>query len=458
MPSFRPPLWALRAAIVSFWRDEAAPRFWPDGILLIDNGHVAAIGDHSELAPKLPAEVRVEHFPDLLIAPGFVDAHVHFPQIDRIGAHGAQLLDWLERYIYPAEARLSDGDFAKDLAKFFVAELLRHGITTALVFAASQKQSADSLFAAARAKDMRLIGGQVLMDRGAPDEVLVPAEIAAEQSSALIRKWHGKGRLGYAITPRFAVTSSDRQLELAGKLHSRFPDTLVHTHLSENPREVALVRELFPDHRDYFDVYARHGLAGPRSVFAHCVHLSDGEWRDLAKAGSAIAFCPGSNLFLGSGLFDHSRARRMGIRVGLGSDVGAGDSLSPFAAQKDAYRVGQMRGDNLHPFDAFRMATLGGAEALGLDHLIGGLEPGKEADFVLIDRAATPLLARRLRSVADKSWSADLADTFKSWSADLADTLFALSILGEDRMIARTYVAGRLVHRRASPRRRLPPL
>lgn len=437
-------IWALRAAIVTFWRGEAQPRFWADGVLLIDNGHIGAIGDYTALAAALPEDVPITHFPDGLIAPGFVDAHVHFPQIDRIGAHGAQLLDWLERFIFPAEARLADPAFAQDLANFFVGELLRHGVTSALVFAASQKHSADALFKAARARNMRLIGGQVLMDCGAPHELLVPAEIAAGQSASLIRQWRGRGRLGYAITPRFAVTSSRLLLELAGRLHAEFPDTLVHTHLSENPREVALVRELFPECSDYLDVYARHGLAGQRSVFAHCVHLSDGEWRDLAKAGSAIAFCPGSNLFLGSGLFDHARARQRGVRVGLGSDVGAGDSLSPFSAQKDAYRVGQMRGDSLHPFDAFRMATLGGAEALGLDHLIGGLEPGKEADFVLIDPRAGPLLARRLRPGADESQS-----------PDLADMLFALSILGDDRMIARTYVAGRLVHRRPSPRRRL---
>lgn len=411
--------------------------------MLIDGGHVVDIGDYAGLAPKLPAGLPVTHFPSGLLAPGFVDSHVHFPQIDCIGAHGAQLLDWLERHIFPAEARLSDPVFALELAHFFVGELLRHGVTSALVFAASQKQSADALFTAARARNMRLIGGQVLMDRGAPEALLVPAEVAADETAELVRQWHGRGRLGYAITPRFAVTSSPKQLELAGKLHAAFPDTLVHTHLSENLREVALVRELFPECGGYFDLYARNGLAGRRSVFAHCVHLSDGEWRGLAHAGSAIAFCPGSNLFLGSGLFDHKRARHMGIRVGLGSDVGAGDSLSPFAVQKDAYRVGQMRGDVLHPFEAFRMATLGGAEALGLDHLVGGLEPGKEADFVLIDPAASPLLARRLSRQADESSS-----------PDLADTLFALSILGDDRMIARCWVAGRLVHRRAIPRRR----
>jgi guanine deaminase len=404
-----------------------AVRHEADGLLVIEDGIVAARGDFATLAPRFPG-LAVERVAGLIV-PGFVDAHVHYPQIDRIAAHGAQLLDWLDRHIFPAEQAFADRAHADETAAFFLDELLRNGTTSALVFATVHAPSVDALFEAALARDMRIVSGKVLMDLG-PEGLRDTCMQGRAESEALIARWRGRGRLGYAVMPRFALTSSDAQLESAAALVAAHPDALLHTHLAENRRELDAVAARFSTAADYLDVYDRFGLVGPRSVFAHGVHLDDRALGRMAEAGAGIAFCPSSNLFLGSGLFDLARATDHGVRLGLGSDVGAGTSLSLLATQGEAYKVGQMRGCALDPFRALHLATAGGAGLLGLADRIGALEPGQEADFVVLDGASTPLLARRTAG------------------RPLAERLFALQILGDDRAIAATYLAGRLAHRR----------
>ena len=402
-----------------------------DGLLLIEDGHVAAFGAWADLAPDLPAEAELTELPGKLITPGFVDAHTHYPQTDVMAAWGSQLLDWLNNHTFPAEMAFADRAHADEAAGFFLDQLLRNGATTALVFCTVHKTSVDALFEAALARGMRLVAGKVLMDRGAPEGLLDTVETGRADTEALIRTWRGRGRLGYAVTPRFAVTSSDAQLAMAGEVAAAHPDILIHTHLSENLSEIDRVAELFPGTKDYLDVYARHGLVGPRSVFAHCVHASDDALRRMAAAGASAAFCPSSNLLLGSGLFSLRQACRCGVNVALGTDVGAGSSFSQLAMMGEAYKVGQLAGEPLDPFQAFYTATLAGARALKLDDRIGNLQPGKEADFLVIDPAATPLLERRM--AAARSWR---------------EKLFALSLLADDRAISQTFLAGRRAHRR----------
>ena len=400
----------------------------PDGLLVVEDGHVVACGTFTETAERY-SDLETEHFPGHLLVPGFVDTHIHYPQTDRIASHGEQLLAWLERHIFPAEAAFASRGHADAVAAFFLDELLRNGTTSALVFPTVHPQSVDALFEAALARGMRIVSGKVLMDQG-PPSLKDDVESGRGDTEALIARWRGRGRLGYAVTPRFVLTSSDEQLRAAGEIVAAHPEVLLHTHLSENLGEIAAVAGRFPDAADYLDVYDRFGLVGPRSVFAHCVHMSETAMARMAEAGSGIAFCPSSNLFLGSGLFDLALADRHGVRVGIGTDVGAGTSFSLLGTLGEAYKICQMRGTSLDPFRALHLATAGGARLLGVADRIGGLRPGQEADFVLLDPAATPLLARRTAG------------------ANLHDRLFALQILGDDRAVARTYVAGRLAHAR----------
>jgi guanine deaminase len=420
-------LTAFRAELLSVPEDparagDAAIRHHPDGLLVIENGLVVAFGDDADLAPRF-SDVPVETLPGLVV-PGFVDTHIHYPQTDRVASYGDQLLAWLEHHIFPAEAAFADRGHADRVAAFFLDELLRNGTTSALVFATVHAQSVSALFEAALARNMRIVSGKVLMDLG-PETLHDSVESGRAETESLIARWRGRGRLGYAVTPRFALTSSDAQLAGAGALLAAHPDALLHTHLAENRDEIAAVTARFSSARDYLDVYDRFGLVGPRSVFAHCIHLDDRAMARMGEAGASIAHCPTSNLFLGSGLFDLARADAHGVKVGIGTDIGAGTSFSMLATLGEAYKVGQMRGASLDPFRALHLATAGGARTLGLGDRIGGLQPGQEADFVVLDCAATPLLARRTAG------------------ATLADRLFALQILGDDRAIARTYVAGR---------------
>lgn len=398
--------------------------YFDDGILVVEDGRIADLGPTAAIAKKL-GDTRVTELDDKLILPGLIDCHVHFPQLDIIASYGEQLLDWLERYAYPAEMCFADIDYARNAAAFFLDELLANGTTTAAVFATVHAHSADALFDAAAERDMRLVAGKVLMDRNCPKNLRDTAESAYSESKALIEKWHGHGRLGYAITPRFALTSSDAQLAAAGKLAAEYPDTWVHTHLSENHAEIEAVAKQFPDRASYLDVYDHAGLVRERSIFAHCLHLDTDDRERLAECGGAIAFCPTSNLFLGSGLFDLRAMTEARLRVGIGSDVGGGTSLSLLQTLGEAYKVLQLQHQNLPPARALYLATLGGARALYLDDRIGNFAPGKEADFVVIDPAGSRLSQRRLAS-----------------SADAANALFALLYLGDERHIAQTYVNG----------------
>lgn len=425
---------AYRAALAWMVDDprtagEAACVHHPDGLLLVEDGHVAAAGDWAALSPTLTAGTPVEHLPGHLLTPGFVDAHVHFPQTDMIGAPGGPLLGWLERSAFPTERAFADLAYARDTAEAFLGELLRNGTTTAMVFGSVHREATAALFEAALARNMRLIAGKSMMDLG-PEGLSETCEGGQANTAALIRDWGSRGRLGYAITPRFALSSSDAQLASAGALLARHDHVWMQTHLAENPRELTLVAQRFPD-RDYLAVYDRFGLVGPRSVFAHCLHMTDRALHRMAGAGAAIAHCPSSNLFLGSGLFDLARADAHGVKTALGTDVGAGTSFSILRTAGLALQVAQLRGATVDPLRAFYLATLGGARALGLADRIGGFETGREADFVALDLAATPLLARRLKG-----------------ATDLADILTALMILGDDRTVAATWVAGVRRHQR----------
>ena len=428
---------AYRASLLHALEDpcqapaEVAWAFHEDGLLVVEDGYVAAFGPYTDIVPSLDAETPVEDLSGRLITPGFVDAHIHYPQTDVIAAWGSQLLDWLTHHTFPAEQAFADRAHADEAAAFFCDELLRNGTTSALVFGTVHKTSVDALFEAALLRNMRLIGGKVLMDRNAPAGLTDTVETGRADSEALIRAWRGRGRLGYAVTPRFAVTSSDAQLAMAGELAAAHPDVLIHTHMSENLDEIARVGELFPNHRDYLDVYAQFGLVTERSVFAHCVHAEPDALHRMKAAGASAAFCPSSNLLLGSGLFSLKQACDCGVTVGLGTDVGAGASFSLLHMMGEAYKVGQLGGEALDPLHAFYLATLAGARALRIDSQVGNLAPGKEADFLVLDLAATPLMARRTAG-----------------ARTIAEKLFVLSIVGDDRAIERTYLAGRLAHAR----------
>lgn len=427
---------AYRAAILHSLADPAevgaanSYQYFEDGVLLVADGKVEQVGPAAELLPKL-AGVQVQHYPDALITPGFIDTHIHYPQTGMIASYGEQLLDWLNTYTFPTEKQFEDKSHASDVAAIFLKELLRNGTTTALVFGSVHAQSVDAFFEAAEKLNLRMIAGKVLMDRNAPDYLTDTPQSGYADSRALIERWHGKGRLHYAVTPRFAPTSSPEQLELAGKLFGEFPDLYMHTHLSENRKEIEWVKELFPERKGYLDVYDHHRLIGPRAVFAHGVHLCDDECRRLADTGSAVAFCPTSNLFLGSGLFDLNKLEEHGVRVGLGTDVGAGTSFSQLQSLNEAYKVMQLQGKKLDPFKSLYLATLGGANALYLDDKLGNFLPGKDADFVVLDYQATPLISYRMQQ-----------------ARTLEERLFALTMLGDDRAVKETFAAGVSVHQR----------
>ena len=429
---------AIRASILDIAKVVDRPediedniRFIEDGLLLVENGRIEWIGPWQEGRDKVPASVRVRSYPGKLVVPGFIDTHIHYPQAEMVGAYGEQLLEWLNNYTFPTEARYKDKDYSREMSAFFIKQLLRNGTTTALVFGTVHPESVDGLFEEAEKINMRMIAGKVMMDRNAPDYLLDTPEISYNQTKALIEKWHKRGRLLYAITPRFAPTSTPEQLAMAGKLKREYPDTYLHTHLCENKDEIAWVKELYPEQDGYLDVYHHHGLTGDKSVFAHCIHLEDKEWDCLQETDSSIAFCPTSNLYLGSGLFKLQEAWQRKIKVGMGTDIGAGTTFNMLQTLNEAYKVMQLQQHRLSAFEAFYLATLGGAKSLSLDHLIGNFEVGKEADFVVIDPCSTPLQQLRYDS-----------------SKDLAEKLFMLMTLGDDRSIYRTYVDGRLVYER----------
>ena len=429
----------LRAELLSFDADPGdgdtpAPgsvRHFKDGALWIEDGRIRAVGDYATLAPTLSPRVKVVDHRGKLITPGFIDSHVHYVQLEIMASYGRQLLDWLNHYTFPEELEFASREHAEALSEAFLDELLRVGTTTAQVFCSSHPVSVDAFFAASQRRGLRMLAGKVLMDRNAPAGLTDDTLGGLRDSERLIRDWHGKGRLGYSLTPRFAPTSTRAQLDATGGVLRNDPSLWLQTHLAENTGELDWVAELFPGSRDYLAVYEQSGLVGPRSTFAHGIHLDQQMRGRLAERGANLAFCPSSNLFLGSGLFDRLAARDAGLNVSYASDVGGGTDLSALATLKAAYQVGQLRGQPLTAWQGFYGLTLGNARALSLDAHIGRLAPGLEADCVVLDPAATPLLARR----AARSRSLD-------------ETLFALMMLGDDRSVAETWAGGRLQHRR----------
>lgn len=405
--------------------DRPAYRYVEDGALLVRDGRIAAVGTSAEVAPLAPGAEVADHRPHLIL-PGFIDPHIHFPQVQVIGSWGAQLLDWLNAYVFVEEAKFADPAVAGAMAPRFFDELLRHGTTTAAAFCSVHPASVEAFFAEALRRNMRMIGGKVMMDRHAPEGLRDTAQGGYDETKALIAAWQGRGRLHYAISPRFAITSSEAQMEAAGALIAEHPELHVQTHLSENRAECDFARSLFPFARDYTAIYERYGFLGPRSLFGHCVHLSDREIGALAEAGSIAVFNPTSNLFLGSGLFDLARLQRACLRVAVATDVGAGTSYSMLRTMDEAYKILQLQGQRLAPLMSFYMMTLGNARALGLDAHIGSLSPGADADLVVLDSRATPAMALR-------------AETAR----DLAEELFILQTMGDDRAVRETYVAGR---------------
>jgi len=428
---------AYRAAIVHSLADpaevgvEASYEYFADGLMLVKDGRIVALGNAEDLLATLADDVEVVTYDDALITAGFIDTHIHLPQTGMIGSYGEQLLDWLNTYVFPCEKQFEDPEHSAQVADIFLNELLRNGTTTALVFGSRHKESVEALFSAAEKLNLRLIAGKVMMDRNAPDYLVDTAQSSYDDSKALIERWHGKGRLHYAVTPRFAPTSTPEQMTLAGQLLTEYPDLYLQTHISENLKEIEWVKALFPEHKNYLDVYDHFNLLGQRSVFAHGVHLCDEECERLAETGSAIAFCPTSNLFLGSGLFDLPMAERHKVNVGLGTDVGAGTSFSLLHTLNEAYKVMQLQGARLSPFKSLYLATLGGARALRLEDKIGNLQAGSEADFVVLDFNATPLLSYRMKQ-----------------ATSIEEQLFVLMTLGDDRTVSETYSAGVLVHKR----------
>jgi guanine deaminase len=421
----------------------ASHQYIADGLVAMSQGRITAMGEAGALLPGLPPGATVHHYPDDLVIAGFIDAHIHYPQTQVIASNGAQLLDWLETYTYVEEQKFAAPDHAARIARFFLDELCRNGTTTAAVYCTVHAASVDAFFTESARHGMRMVAGKVLMDRNAPPPLCDTAERGFAESEALIARWHGKGRQHYAVTPRFALTSTEAQLQTAGELLKAYPDVLLQTHLSENPREIELVRAAFPGARDYVDVYDRFGLLGPRSLFGHCLHLTEAERARLSESGSVAVFCPTSNLFIGSGLFDLALARdaRFPLRIGLATDVGGGTSYSMLRTADEANKVLQLQGQSLPALQVFYMLTLGNARALGLEDRIGTLAPGSDADVVVLDTRATPAMAHRMETVA----------------GDLADELFVLMTLGDDRAVRATYVAGALVPALAETRHTTTP-
>lgn len=423
---------ALRGRLLWFVDDpeqsEDAHRFVEDGLLVIEGGLVKAAGEASALLGSLPAEARiVDHRPHLIM-PGFIDAHIHMPQTQVIASYGAQLMDWLNRYTFVEEQRCGQQGHPEKLSAFLLDELLANGTTTAAVYCSVHPQSAQAFFAESQRRNTRMIAGKVMMDRNAPDALTDTAESGYRDSKALIEYWHGNGRQLYAITPRFVVTSTPEQMAAAGRLAAEYPDCHIQTHINENRDEIAFARELYPQSQDYAGIYAGYGLLGRKSLMGHCIHMTKREWRAFAESGAVAVFCPTSNLFLGSGLFDWQRARQEGVKVAVATDIGGGTSYSMLRTMAEAYKILQLQGQSLSAFAAFHAITLGNARALGIEHWVGSFAIGREADAVVLDTGATRAMAHRMETVRD-----------------LAEELFVLVTLGDERNVAATYVMGERV-------------
>ena len=431
---------AFRAQLLTFNGDPAqssnAAVFNEDGLLIVEDGHVVAAGAYAALSSQLAPGTQVQDMRDKLIVPGFIDTHIHYPQTDMIASPAPGLLPWLETYTFPTERRFTDAAYAQDTASFFVEELLACGTTTALVYCTVHKESADALFTESEARNLRMVAGKVLMDRNCPEFLRDTAQSGYDDSAELIGRWHNRGRQMYALTPRFAPTSTEAQLEACGVLAREHTDIFIQSHVAENTDEVKWVADLFPGHRSYLDIYDHYGLLRRRAVYGHCIHLDAEDRRRMAQTGTLASHCPTSNLFLGSGLFDFDKANEAGMPIALATDVGGGTSFSMLQTMNEAHKVARLTGHHLTATRMFWLATAGAAVALDLADKVGTLAPKSEADFVVLDPQATPLLARRTGR-----------------TESLEELLFAFALLGDDRAIFETYAAGKRVHQREAPRR-----
>lgn len=431
-----PRLRAWRGSLLRFHADpgagDAGCEYFHDGLLVAVAGRVAAAGPAELLLRELPRDLPVEDCRGCLLLPGFIDTHIHFPQLDVIGSGGRQLLDWLETHTFPAERRYEDSAYAAAAAEVFLDELLAHGTTTAMVYCTVHEGATDAFFAAAHRRGLRMIAGKVLMSRCCPEWLSDGPDGGLPATRRLIERWHGRDRLAYAVTPRFALGCTDEQMMGAARLAAEIPGLFIQTHLAENHGEIALTREHYPEARSYLDVYDRFGLVRERAVFAHCIHMEDMDRRRMAEAGAAAAFCPTSNLSLGSGLFDLDATDRAGLKFSIATDVGGGTSFSQFRSLDEACKVAMVQGQYLSPLRAFYLATLGAARCLGLERETGSLAVGADADFIVLDPDAIPLLARR-----------------RAQTDSLDGLLRLLITLGDERVVRATYSGGAQVHRRA---------
>ena len=404
--------------------DTASYRLIEDGAVVVGgDGRIVSVGDYTARA----AEGRrvIDHRPHLIV-PGFIDPHIHFPQMQVIASYAANLLEWLNTYTFVEEQRFSDPKHAQRIASRFFDELIRHGTTTAAAYCSVHPQSVDAFFAEAEARDMLMVAGKVMMDRNAPEALRDTPQSGYDDTKAGIAKWHGRGRAHYAITPRFAITSTHEQMEMAEALAREYPDLHIQTHVDENLAEIEFARELFPNLPDYLGIYERYHLLGPKTLLGHCIHLTHREVEILAATRSVAVWCPTSNLFIGSGLFDHDRLHAHGARIAVATDVGGGSSYSMLRTLDEGYKVLQLRGQRLNPLRSFYMMTLGNARAMSLDHRIGALAPGLEADIVVLDARSTQQMALRMEAVDS-----------------LANELFLLQTCGDDRAVVETYIKGR---------------
>ena len=415
------------------------PIYFDDGLMVVDNksGKIIDVGNFSDLRSSWDISNNLIHFRDRLIMPGFVDTHVHYPQYKVIASYGTSLLEWLNKYTFVEEQRFSDAAYADQIANLFLDELIKNGTTSVMTFCTSFKQSVEAFFNAAENRNLRMVAGKVMMDRHAPDELCDNPDNSYSDSKELIEKWHNKGRLRYAVTPRFAPTSSSSQLKQAARLLNEYPSddqtkgVLLQTHLNENDEEIAWVNDLFPDSNSYFGVYEDHGITGNRSVFGHCIHNTEEEYQRMAKTGSKVSLCPTSNLFLGSGLFELEKLESYGIDVSLASDVGGGDSFSMFKVMNEAYKICRLNDFNLDPIKAFYLTTLGAAKVLDMNDSIGNFEVNKEADFIVIDLNATEIISQKNKV-----------------AMGVNDILFNLMTLGDDRLIDEVFILGQRAYKK----------
>ena len=428
---------AIRSAMLTFKKDpffhemDECLVYESDAVIVMEGGKITQVGRAQDILPSLDG-VEIKHYTDSIIIPGFIDSHVHYPQTEIIGAYGEQLLDWLNNYTFIAEQGFKNKEHASEVAKVFLKEQFRNGVTSSTVYCTVFPQSVDAIFEEAEKYDMRIMAGKVCMDRNAPEALLDTPQRAYDESSALIKKWHNKGRAEYVITPRFVPTSTPEQMEMMQALAVENPDMLIQSHVSENVNEVAWVKDLCPKAKDYTDAYAQYGLVRPRAIYGHGIHLTDLELSVFSETGAAVAHCPTSNFFLGSGCLNVKKLRDKNrpVHVGLATDLGAGTSFSMLQTMNEAYKAAQINGTPYTSLHSFYLASRGTAEALGLQDKIGTIAVGMEADLTVLNLKSTPIIDYRMK-----------------YAKDLEEALFIQMTLGDDRAIAATYVAGKEVYR-----------